>query len=154
MVQSYRQICATVRITLSDYRKAFYLVVHSILIKKLQNLTSLPRKVCSWITDFLSNRYQRVKLADDPFSWRPHGPLSTVVPQGYTLSPWLFLLTVNDLRVNSIRTWKFVDDTTISEIIPNNFLTHTQFAATSVEECSADNKLHLNAEKMQRPDIL
>ena len=58
---------------------------------------------------------------------------------------------VNDLRVNSISTWKFVDDTTISEIIPKNSLAHTRSSATSVEKWSADNKLHLNAEKCNVP---
>jgi hypothetical protein len=58
---------------------------------------------------------------------------------------------VNDLRVNSISTWKFVDDTTISEIITKNSLAHTRSSATSVEKWSADNKLHLNAEKCNVP---
>jgi hypothetical protein len=57
---------------------------------------------------------------------------------------------VNDLRVNSISTWKFVYDTTISEVIPKNFLTHTQSAATSVEKWSAcRQQTALERRKMQ-----
>ena len=62
-----------VRVSLFDYKKAFDLIDHNILVQKLQRL-SLPRKVNSWIADFLSNRHQRVKLADAYSSWKhiPH----------------------------------------------------------------------------------
>ena len=53
---------ATVRTLLFDYRKAFDLIDHSILVNKLRNLT-VPSSIINWIIDFLSNRSQRIKLA-------------------------------------------------------------------------------------------
>ena len=53
---------ATVRTLLFDYRKAFYLIDHSILVNKLRNL-AVPRNKVKCIIDFLSNRFQRIKLA-------------------------------------------------------------------------------------------
>ena len=61
---------ATIRIILFDYRKAFDLIDHEILAGKLCSL-DLPVSVVNWIIDFISDRYQRIKLADDCFSeWR------------------------------------------------------------------------------------
>ena len=61
---------ATIRIILFDYRKAFDLIPHEILAGKLCSL-DLPDSVVNWIMDFISDRYQRIKLADDCFSeWR------------------------------------------------------------------------------------
>ena len=132
-----------VRVSLFDYKKAFDLIDHNILIRKLQSL-SIPRKVNSWIADFLSNRYQRVKLADAHSSWK-HTPSG--VPQGTKLGPWLFLLMVNDLAMNETSTWKFVDDTTISEAVSKNHCSLIQSAVTSVENWSVENKMQLNPEK-------
>jgi hypothetical protein len=55
---------ATVRIVLFDFKKAFDLIDHDILIQKLV-LYELPNNVVNWITDFLLNRKQRVKLCQD-----------------------------------------------------------------------------------------
>ncbi len=58
---------ATVRTILLDYRKAFDLIDHRILVEKLFVL-DLPNCVVNWIIDFLLNRLQGTKLADECFS--------------------------------------------------------------------------------------
>ena len=79
---------ATVRTLLFDYRKAFDLIDHSILIRKLRNQCKLPASIINWIIDFLSDRSQRIKFASKCFSnW---GPFPTGVPQSTKLGPWLF----------------------------------------------------------------
>ena len=60
----------TIWIISFDYRKAFDLIDPEILAGKLCSL-DLPVNVVNWIIDFISDRYQRIKLADDCFSeWR------------------------------------------------------------------------------------
>ena len=51
---------AHVRATLLDYKKAFDLVDHTLLIAKLYSLGVKPT-VVNWVADFLRDRYQRVK---------------------------------------------------------------------------------------------
>ena len=92
--------CA-VRVSLFDYRKAFDLVDHHILAKKV-SLLSMPPFVKRWVIAFLINRQQRAKLARDCLSeW---ADISSDVPQGTKLGPWLFLLMIND-ALDSVRTW-------------------------------------------------
>ena len=45
-----------------DYKKAFDLIDHSLLMIKLSDYDINPY-IINWIGDFLSNRFQRVKLA-------------------------------------------------------------------------------------------
>ena len=52
---------ATIRTLLLDYKKAFDLIYHSILVRKLCTL-SIPPSIINWIIDFLSCRSQRIKL--------------------------------------------------------------------------------------------
>ena len=57
---------ATVTTLLFDYRKAFDVIDHSILVNKLRNL-AVPRSIINWIVDFLSNPLQRAKLEKGSF---------------------------------------------------------------------------------------
>lgn len=44
-----------------DYRKAFDLIYHAILARKLAFL-DIPHNINCWIVDFLKDRKQRVKI--------------------------------------------------------------------------------------------
>ena len=75
---------------------------------------------------------QRVKLSSDCYSeW---GPVPSGVPQGTKLDPWLFLLMINDLRVPGVSTWKYVDDTTVAEVVARDNHSNAQAAVNSLVE--------------------
>ena len=63
-----------------DYKMAFDLIDHTILINKL-SMYKINPFVVNWICDFLGNRFQRVNLAKDCFSeWKT---VPADVPQGW-----------------------------------------------------------------------
>ena len=66
----------TIRVTLLDYQKAFDLIDHKILVSKLRKL-SKPTRIINWITNFLSDRFQRIKLSEGCYSeWAQFHPVS------------------------------------------------------------------------------
>ena len=135
---------AAVRVVLFDYRKAFDLIDHGILVQKFLSL-SIPRGVAQWVINFLTSRKQCVKLSPSCYSYWELMPAG--VPQGTKLGPWLFLLMINDLRIPGVPTWKYVDDTTIADIVPRGKDSHAQHAVNYVAEWSSYNLMQLNAAK-------
>jgi hypothetical protein len=142
---------ADVRVIAFDYRKAFDLIDHTILISKLSKYSINPH-IVNWIGDFLNNRWQRVKLANDCFSeWKlvPAG-----VPQGTKLGPWLFLIMIEDLEIpSSDGVVKFVDDTTAYEIIPRDQTSSAQKLVDEVVTWSSVNKFQLHPKKCKEMRI-
>ena len=135
-----------VRVSLLDYRKAFDLVDHNILIAKLFSLGVKPT-VVNWIADFLRGRSQRLKLNSDCFSNSEIVPAG--IPQGTKIGPWLFLAMINDLAIpgNSSDLWKFADDTTVSEIIPKTGSSRLQVQVDQINCWSNENNFQLNSLK-------
>ena len=135
---------STVRVVLFDYRKAFDLIDHTLLARKLLAL-DLPVGVSFWIIDFLTDRTQRVKLGEDCLSeWRnvPAG-----VPQGTKLGPWLFILMIDDINTSNTELWKYVDDTTIAECVDKKKDSRIQSDVEELITKSNQNKFQLNESK-------
>ena len=137
---------AHVRVALLDYKKAFDLVDHNLLIAKLYSL-GVKATAVNWVADFLRSRYQRVKLKSDCFS--DFKPVPAGIPQGTRIGPWLFLVMINDLTSSNAlySMWKFADDTTVSEIVPKFGASVLQDTVHDVLRWSNDNRFKLNSLK-------
>ncbi|KAK3557326.1 hypothetical protein QTP70_026594, partial [Hemibagrus guttatus] len=99
------------RILFVAFSSAFNTIVPALLRDKLFHL-NVPDSMCSWITDFLTDRRQFVRLGTH-VSDLQH--ISTGSPQGCVLSPLLFSLYTNGCTSGhqSVKLLKFADDTTL-----------------------------------------
>ena len=102
-----------VGIILVDFRKAFDLVDHSILMKKLE-LYKFNQVSINWFRSYLSDRKQIVSFKNIVSA---RETVKYGVPQGSILGPLLFLLFINDLPLHTkVRTDLYADDATLYEI--------------------------------------
>ncbi len=125
-----------------DFSKAFDRIDHNIVITKLIVLR-VRRSIIPWICSFLSNRRQCVKLGQCVSRWLP---TSAGVPQGTKLGPILFVIMINDLKIVSSN-WKYVDDVTISEIVPTREVSILQNELNAIGDWTSTNNMKLNPKK-------
>ena len=96
---------------LIDFSKAFDMVEHSILLKKLEHY-GIRGIVLNWLKSYLSNRQQFVSVNGSVSSTMT---LEYGIPQGSILGPLLFIIYINDIP-EIARYAKFIlyaDDTNI-----------------------------------------
>ena len=102
---------------LMDLSKAYDCLPHDLLLAKL-SAYGFDFSAIALIANYLSNRYQRVKIGS---TFSSYLEILRGVPQGSILGPLLFNLFINDLMffIQETEVCNFADDTTIYSYSPN-----------------------------------
>ena len=132
----------SVRVLFVDFTKAFDRVDHTTVINKLIDL-GIPGSVIKWFASFLMNRQQRVKIGNLMSSWLT---LNGSMPQGSWLGPFSFIVLIDGLRP-SCPTHKYVDDTTLTEILSRNHSSCMDVYLSELRQWSVANNMLINEHK-------
>ena len=135
-----------VGVVLVDFRKAFDLVDHEILLRKLKYY-KLNETCLNWFRSYLSHRTQKVYFRD---TFSAQKTVKCGVPQGSILGPLLFLLFINDLPLyTKAMTDLYADDTTLYEISKSKeeIERKLQKAITKVASWCKQNGMVINTDK-------
>ncbi|KAL9963193.1 hypothetical protein ACROYT_G032370 [Oculina patagonica] len=133
---------------LVDYTKAFDMVDHELLLRKLE-VYGVINKELVWCHSYLSNRQQVVQVGGEVSS-EMH--MAYGVPQGSILGPLFFLLFINDLPLHvSTQVDLYADDTTVCAAadVANLHLLNDSLNTSvgEIESWANANKLLLNEKK-------
>ena len=132
----------SVRTVFIDFAKAFDHVDHNILVAKLLSL-DLPDIIIRWMMSFLAHRQQRVKIGNVLSDWLE---MSAGMPQGSFLGPLTFIILIDSLRASCL-THKFVDDTTMSEIISKGTSSSMQTIVDDIVQQASQDAMNVNGKK-------
>jgi hypothetical protein len=130
------------RVVFIDFAKAFDHVDHNILVAKLLAY-DLPDVIIRWMMSFLTDRHQRVKIGDNLSGWLK---MAAGMPQGSFLGPLTFIILIDNLRAACL-THKFVDDTTLTEILNRRAASSMQTIVDDLVQQAADNAMNVNGRK-------
>ena len=132
-----------------DFSKAFDRISHNILMDKLSRL-NFPPGFLHWLQDYLRDRYQSVRIKNcvsNPTF------VSSGIPQGSLLGPYLFILYCYDLRPELETTFmtQYADD--VSQIVvlkhdfPAEFSDAIKIELENIHLWASRNNFHLNESK-------
>lgn len=130
-----------------DFRKAFDVIDHKILLDKLHSI-GICRSSLNWFSSYLGDRMQRT-LANGMRS--AYQSVTYGVPQGSCLGPLFFLIYINDL-VNYLNTpfiRLYADDTVIYQLSTTNadLENKLQMMTSKLENWCSLNRLVINSSK-------
>ena len=131
-----------------DISKAFDSVRHQALLNKLHSY-GVPVILMHWLTNYLSNRKQRVLLNGSSSTWLP---IKSGVPQGSVLGPLLFIIYMNDIcklvLSPGAKLLLFADDMLLYKPLAEpSDSTRFQADVNLVGDWVSDNYLSINASK-------
>ena len=131
-----------------DFSKAFDVVDHNILIRKIKSL-GICGKIGRWIYNFITDRNQSVSVNKH---LSRSEPVRSGVPQGSCLGPILFLIFISDIDKNTggSTVSSFADDTKVSQVI--NLVqdcNDLQLSLNQIYNWSNTNNMNFNELKFQ-----
>ncbi|XP_078687686.1 uncharacterized protein LOC144919908 [Branchiostoma floridae x Branchiostoma belcheri] len=137
-----------VRAIFADMSKAFDRVDHARLLQRVIDIHTSPR-MQRWIVSYLQNRRQRVVIDGETSSWRT---LTSGVPQGGVLSPYLFILFMSTRTTVHIDTMNvgYADDVTLSRTLSVALADQDKTVedeSSHLNSWAEDNKMTLNGGK-------
>ncbi len=141
-----------VRILTVDFSKAFDKITHKSILSPCRRM-ALPAHCIKWISSFLSERTQRVRLGSNHSPWIS---VTSGVPQGSVLGPVLFCLATDDLRAVHTNTiiFKYADDITFLHFLRTSTDDKLQDEWTNCLEWSSSHSLPVNTNKCKTMDII
>jgi hypothetical protein len=143
----------TSALVLLDLSAAFDTLEHATLLRRLTSI-GLADSALMWMTSYLSNRYQSVRVGSSQSS---AVPVTTGVPQGSVLGPLLFTLFTRELgeviRKRGFQCHFYADDTQIYASFPANetqkFVSRLELCLSDVMEWMRSSCLCLNEDKTE-----
>jgi len=137
------EACTYVRCLLIDYTKAFDMINHSILFRKIRSL-SIPSEIQLWMFHFFTGRRQAVVSVGQQSQWLP---ITRSIVQGSGIGPAAYVVYSADLKLlsdyNSLL--KYADDTTL--LVPQYSSVTLEEEFQHVQRWSDINKLQINMSK-------
>ena len=126
-----------------DLRKAFDLIDHNLLVKKLLRL-NIHENLVQWIASFISDRSLATRARGQVST---ELPLHCGVPQGTVLGPLLFIIMVNENWHPSCKIFKYVDDTTIAVAYKPGVTPPIQEILQHINQWTKENNMKINPSK-------